>query len=732
MKKVILDIEGMTCSACSNGLEKYLNKQDKIESASVNLVMSTASITYEDDLSIDEINNYVLKAGFKSLGVHQDREEKKESIIPFVLYGLLALLVLYIGNASMLNLPIMPFLNMEQEPLIYSLTLLLLTIPYLFYGKDIIISGLKNLVHRMSNMDTLVTIGILSSFLYSLFGVIMLVLGRHEYLHQLYFESTIFVIYFIKLGRFISKSSQNKTKDALIGLVTITPKLARIKDGEKIREVTIDEVKKDDLLIVYPKEKIAVDGIIVEGESHFDESFITGESNPVSKKVNDEVIAGSYNFDGVVTYKALKIGKDSKISEIARLVTEATNTKTKTELLVDKICSYFVPFVFIVAILTFGISLILGVNFSTSLTRFVTVLVVACPCALGLATPLALVVAFGICANNGILIKTSEILENVHKVNKVVFDKTGTLTTGKLSISKIYNYSKMEEKEVVSILGSLEATSLHPIAKGIIAYLEQENISYAKNIKIKNIANYGIRGKINNKTYYAGNAKLLKELKIKNTHQKEEEKLMEAGNSIVYLASDKEVISLIGIKAPIRSNAKEVIEKLNNMGITTTILTGDNKSSASIVASELGIKEVLAEFSPKEKSLFIKKLKSDGNKVLYIGDGINDAPSLALADISVTLGSGTDIAASSSSVILMKNDLMQLVSLIDISKKTLRNIKQNLFWAFLYNICMIPVAAGLFTKWGLVISPMLGCVAMLLSSLIVTLNALRLKIICQK
>lgn len=731
MKKVILDIEGMTCSACSNGLEKYLNKQDKIQSASVNLVMATASITY-DDLTLEDLNKYVLKAGFKSLGVHKDREKKKESIVPFILFGLLSLFVLYIGNASMLNLPIIKLLNMKQEPLVYSFTLLFLTIPYLFYGRDIIKSGFMNLFHKMANMDTLVTIGILSSFLYSLFGVIMINLGNHEYLHELYFESTIFVIYFIKLGRFISESSQNKTKDAIKGLVTITPKMARLKDEDKIREVTIDKVKKDDLLIAYPGEKIAVDGIIVDGKSHFDESFITGESKPVSKEANDEVIAGSYNFDGVITYKALKIGKESLISEIACLVVEATNTKAKIALLADKICSIFVPFVFIIAFLTLGISLVTNATFSTALTRFVTVLVVACPCALGLAAPLALVVAFGICAKNGILIRTSEILENVHKANKVVFDKTGTLTNGELTISKIYNYSKLKEKEILSILGSLEVSSTHPIAKSIITYLDKENISYRKNNKIKNISGYGISGELNNKTYYACNAKMLEKLKITNNYQEDEEKLTKEGNSIVYLVSDKEIIALIGVKDTIRNNAKEVIKKLNKMGITTTMLTGDNDTSASIVAKEIGIQEVIANVTPKEKSLFIKKLKREGNIVLFIGDGINDAPSLALADVSVTLGSGTDIAASSSSVILMNNDLMKIVSLINISKKTLRNIKQNLFWAFIYNICMLPIAAGLFTKWGVKISPMLGCVAMIFSSLMVTLNALRLKFICKK
>lgn len=731
MKKVILDIEGMTCSACSNGLEKYLNKQKNIKSASVNLVMSTASIIY-DDLSLDELNKYVLKAGFKSLGVHKEVEKKKESILPFIIFGFLSLLVLYIGNASMLNMPIISFLNMEEKPLIYSFTLLILTIPYLFYGKSVITSGLKNLVHKMPNMDTLVTIGILSSFLYSLFGVIMVTLGFSEYVHQLYFESTIFVIYFIKLGRFISEFSQNKTKNAIKDLVTITPKIARIKKGEKTFEVTIDEVKKDDVLIAYPNEKIAVDGIIVRGESHFDESFITGEQIPISKGVNDKVVAGSYNFDGTVTYKALKIGKESLISEITNLVIEATNTKTKTGQLVDKICNYFVPFVFIIAFLTLVFSLIINSSFSISLTRFVTVLVIACPCALGLATPLALVVALGLCAKKGILIRTSEILEITSKVNQVVFDKTGTLTESVLTISKIHNYSKLEDRNILSILGALEVSSLHPIAKSITSYLQKEYISYDKNVKIENIANYGIKGELNNKTYYAGNRSLLKKLKIKNLHLNDEEKLTKEGNSIVYLVENKKIIALIGIKAPIRRHAKEVIKNLNKLGITTSMLTGDNLASASIVAKELGIKEVLANVTPKEKSLFIKKLKSDGKKVLFIGDGINDAPSLALADVSVTLGSGTDVAASSSNVILINNDLSKVISLIEISKKTLRNIKQNLFWAFIYNILMLPIAAGLFTNLGIEINPMLGCIAMLLSSLIVTLNALRLKIICKK
>lgn len=527
MKKTILGIEGMTCSACSNGLEKYLNNQKGIISASVNLVMATANIEYEDYLTIDDLSKYIRGAGFISLGVADFKDKKKKSKMPFVLYGFLALLIIYISMSKMLNLPIIPFMNIDKYPLNYSVVLLILVIPFLFYGRDILKSGIKNLIHKMPNMDTLVGIGVVSSFLYSLFGTIMVIKGNLGYVYNLYFESTVFVIYFIKLGRFIDSDSKDKTKDAIKQLVTITPKWAKLKTKDGFTRVTLDEIKKGDILICFAGEKIAVDGIITKGNTHLDESFITGESKPVSKKIDDRVIAGSINYDGVIEYRAEKIGRESTISEIVKLVVEATNTKAPISLLADKISGYFVPIIMILAFLTLIFSLIFGMSFNDSLIKFVTVLVVACPCALGLATPLAIVVSEGVCAKNGILVKSSEIFEIANNVDTVVFDKTGTLTNGNLVISKIHNYSKLKENELLSILGSIEQKSTHPIAKGIINSLKNENLKLDNEMEVENLEGFGIKAIKNSNTYYACNAKLLEKLKIENLHIEDEQELSE-------------------------------------------------------------------------------------------------------------------------------------------------------------------------------------------------------------
>lgn len=727
MKKVILSIEGMTCSACSNGLEKFLNKQNGVK-ANVNLVMATASIEYDDEINISDLEKYIAMAGFKSLGIAKlEEENKKSSKLPFIIYGFLAILLMYISMDHMLKPIEIPFLNMNKHPINYSLVLLVLTIPFLYYGFDIIKSGINNLIHKIPNMDTLVSLGIISSFLYSLFGVYMVLIGNIDYVHNLYFESTAFVIYFIKLGRYIDFNSKEKTKSAIKGLVTITPKVAKIKTSDGIKEVTIDEVKKGDILVCYAGDKIATDGIIIEGDAHFDEAFITGESMPVNKKIGDKVIAGSINFDGTIFYKAEKIGKDSMISEIVDLVMEATNTKASISLYADRVSSYFVPIVLIISFITFICCLLLGVSFSNSLTRFVTVLVVACPCALGLATPLAIVVSEGNLAKRGILVKSSETIELANNIDTVIFDKTGTLTEGKLTISKIYNYSSYSNKELLSILGSIEYTSTHPIAKGIINYINSKKNSYNKNLKIKDMPGYGIKTTIDSVVYFVGNEKLLKKLNINNDYIDDLEYLKSNGNSIVYIIEGSNIIGLVGVKDTIRSDAKEVINILKSRNIEVIMLTGDNKITSSIVAKQLGITNIISSVIPKEKSNVIKKLKNENKKIIMVGDGINDAPSLTISDIGISISSGTDIAMDSADVILMKDDLSKIIDFLTISRKTLRNIKQNLFWAFLYNVCMIPIAMGLFINYGISINPMIACISMIISSLFVIFNALRLK-----
>lgn len=730
MNKIILKIGGMSCSACSSSIEKYLNRKEGIISTSVNLVLAQALIEYDDNLKIEDLERFIKESGYTSLGIYKGEDDKKDESIDknkLIFFGILAILILYISMAHMIGLPSIPYLDMMKSSDNYSVCLFILVLFFLYYGKDIIINGFKNLFHRSPNMDTLVMLGVLASFIYSTVNMMLILLGNSEYVKFLYFESISTIIFFIKLGRFIDSKSKEKTKEAIKELVQITPQSALIKtkDGEK--EVTIDEVKKKDILIAKPGMKIAVDGIIVKGEAHLDESFITGEAIPTKKNKNDKVIAGSINYDGYIEYAAERIGKDSTISSIVRLVVEATNTKAPIAKLADKVSGYFVPSIMIIAVLTFIGYLILGFGFNEALISFVTVLVVACPCALGLATPLAIVISEGVCAKNGILVKSSETLENAHKIDTIVFDKTGTLTYGNLKISKIFNYSKYSDKQLISIAASLEEKSTHPIAMAFKNYVNNYEIGLVNVKNFKNLAGLGLSGTINKKEVYIGNNKLINKIKINNKYTKEEEELTNSANSIIYVIENKKIIGLIGVKDIIRDNAKKTIQELKKIGIKVVMLTGDNEKTANIVAKEIGVNEVVANVLPTEKTAYIKELLEKKRNIMMVGDGINDAPSLATASIGVSMNSGTDIAADSSDVILMQDDLDKIVSLISISKRTITNIKQNLFWAFFYNICMIPLAIGLLKPLGLSMNPMIAGIAMTISSLTVIFNALRLK-----
>ena len=731
MKKIILSIDGMTCSACSNGLEKYLNKQQGIKQASVNLVMANASIEYDEKLlTIDNLNEFVRKAGFKSLGefkeIKTEKKGKQQKIV-FFIFTALAILLMYLAMGHMVNLPTLPIINIHQNPAGYTICLFLFATVFLFYGWDILKNGYKNLIHRTPNMDTLVGIGVLSSYFYSIYSMILVLQGNSDVTHHLYFESVAMVLYFVKLGRYLDGMSKDKTKEAIQQLVKITPESATIlKEGKEVR-VTIDEVKKGDIVISKPGERISVDGTITEGKAHLDESFITGESKPVAKTVGEKVIAGSMNYDGYLQYKAEKIGKESTISEIVKLVVEASNTKAPIAKIADTVSGYFVPVVILLAILTFLVYLILGYNFADSLIVFVTILVVACPCSLGLATPLAMVVAEGLCAGKGILVKKSEILENAQKIDTVVLDKTGTLTYGTLKIAKIYNKSGLAEEELMRLVGSIESKSTHPIGKAFTDYLEEKKIPVLPVEEFENRSGYGITGNVQGQTLLVGNSKMLQEAQIQNSLEQEEKELAKEGNSIVYVAIDGKVVALIGVNDIIRENAKEVIQNLKKNNIDTIMLTGDNQDTANKIASSIGITKVIAGVLPSQKTQTIKNLKEQKKYVMMCGDGINDSPALATANIGVSVKSGTDIAMDSSDVILTQNNLESILDLITISKKTIRIIKQNLFWAFFYNVLMIPIAMGILRPIGITINPMLASLAMVISSITVILNTLRLK-----
>lgn len=731
MKKVLLKIDGMTCSACSSGLEKFLNKQDGVVNASVNLVMNNANIEYDENkLTLCDLENFVSEAGFESLGIDNfEKEEKKKVNEKYKLWGIsiVSIFVLYISMSHMVGLPVISFLDMLEYPLNFSATLFLLTTVVLFLGRDVLKNGYKNLKHGTPNMDTLVTIGVLASYIYSIYGTIKIIFGSHEFVENLYYESAAIVIFFIKIGKFIENKNKDKTKEALQELMSITPNHATLYKDGKEKVVTLDEISKGDVVICKPGEKIAVDGEVVEGATHINESFITGESLPVKREVGSKVIAGSINFEGTIKYKAEKIGKESIVSSIVRLVVEATNTKAPIAKIADKISGYFVPVVLGIAFVMLFIWLIILKDFSFAINVFVSVLVVACPCSLGLATPLAIVIASGNSSKKGILVKTSEALENAHKVQYICFDKTGTLTKGNLTVSKIFTYGNVSENDVICISASLEKNSEHPIAKAILNVANTQNLNLLEIKDFKAIAGFGIEGKdLDENRYLIGNKKLMTSNNVNLENEKDEEELTKSGNSILFVSKNENLIALIGVKDVIKDNAKDVISDLKNRKINVVMLTGDNEETAKIIAGELGINEVIANVTPEEKSNKIKELKQKG-MVMMCGDGINDSVSLVTADIGVSVSTGTDIAMDSSEVVIMSDDISKISDLLDISKATIRNIKENLFWAFFYNVCMIPIACGIFNSWGINMNPMIAAFAMTLSSLTVVLNALRLK-----
>ena len=723
MKNITLQVGGMSCSACSNSLEKYLKKQPGILDASVNLVLACVSIDYEDTLKLSDLNNFITKAGFIPEGIYQIQNDKKyyqNELKWLIIFASLSVVIMYIAMGEMLGLPMIPLLSKIHHPLLFGIVMIILIIPYFIYGWSIFKNGIKNIIYLSPNMDTLITIGVIASFTYSFINWLLFVLGVKAELMNLYFESIAMVIVFVKIGRFIDMKAKEKTKDAIRELVQITPQFAKIKANGEIKEITIDEVEIDQALVGLAGERIAVDGVVESGSCHIDEAFLTGESKPVKKQAGDKVVAGSIILNGEITYLAKAIGKDSTISEIVRLVVSATNTKAKISRIADRISLFFVPTIIAIAIISFCGYLIFKYPLSNAMNAFVSVLVVACPCALGLATPLAIVISEGILARGGILVKKSTTLEQAYKIDTVIFDKTGTLTCGKLQIASNYEFVP----NMMAYACSLEAKSTHPIASCFVSYAKDNQITLMEATDINAIPGMGLSGVIDNHQVIMGNAKILEHYQIDNPYQQQENMLLEAGNTIVYTIVDGEITNLIGINDVIRESAYSIIQTLQNKGIEVIMLTGDNDQAATLVATKLGIKNVKSNVLPSEKIEVVEGLLSEGHQVMMVGDGINDAPALAKSTIGVSIKSGTDIASDASDVILMKNDLSDLVYLIDASLKTMINIKENLFWAFFYNLLMIPIAIGLLSGYGLTLNPMLASLGMTCSSLCVIVNAL--------
>ena len=716
MKNVILNVGGMTCSGCSAGLEKYLNKQDGIFSASVNLVLATVKIEYDENLlDVNKLNKFIGEAGFTSYGEEYNKNKRRPERLVLLIYTVLTILLMYISMGNMFKITMPNIVNMHFNPIIYSISLAAITFLYFIYGFDIIKSGIKNLVHRMPNMDSLIMIGVIVNYLYSLFNMILVFKGDMNGLHHLYFEASAMTILFVKIGRFIDKNNRIKATDAVRGLVSVTPKKAvKLVDGEE-KTVTINEISKGDIIVCRPGEKIAVDGIVRKGRTNINEALITGESKPVHKEIGNEVIAGSINCNGYIEYEAVRIGRETNISNIVKMVVEATNSKTEIQKFVDKVSGIFVPVIFILAVLASILNFIVIRDISIAVNVFVTVLVVACPCALGIATPLAMVVSIGKLSKNGIFIKSSESLEILKGIKNIVFDKTGTLTNGKFSV-----VDKNISDENMQILQSIEFNSKHPIAQSICEFSDFNKIEVTN---FREIEGYGLQADIGNSTYYVGSLKFVKEQCINNIYGNDEEKFLSNGYTIVYLFNNDGVLGIVGLADTVKDGVKELIQELKNMNKNIYMLTGDNEAAAKIIANEIGIDNVESNLTPKQKLVYVSNMNDDTNSVMMVGDGINDSPSLKAAAIGVSVEGGSDVSADSSDIILMNSNIGIISLLLKVGKKTNRIIKQNLFWAVFYNCLMIVIATGLLP---IHINPMIASMAMMMSSLMVVFNSLRL------
>jgi len=603
---------------------------------------------------------------------------------------------------------IISFLKIDTE----LVNQILYAIAYSIVGYDVVLKAIKNMLKgRLFDEHFLMTIATIGAFC----------IGE--------FQEAVAVMLFYQVGEFFQSYAVDKSRKSIADLMDIRPDYANVYHNNEIERVNPEQVNIGDIILVKPGEKIPLDGIVVEGESMLNTKSLTGESIPKKVSIKDEVLSGCINQDGILRIKVTKEFGESTVSKILDLVENAGSKKSQSEHFISKFAKYYTPIVVVIAVLLAILPPLFlnNASFQDWLYRACSFLVVSCPCALVISIPLSFFGGIGAASKKGILIKGSNYLEGLASTEIVVCDKTGTLTKGNLTISKVYNYSSYSDKKLLSILGGIEYSSTHPIAKGVISYIDNKKIDYNKNLKIKNISGYGLKTTIDGVAYFVGNEKLLKKLNINNDYISDLEDLKSNGNSIVYIIEDSNIIGLIGVKDTIRDNAKEVINTLKSNNIEVIMLTGDNKTTASIVGKELGITNIISDVIPKEKSNVIKKLKKDNKKIIMVGDGINDAPSLTISDIGISISSGTDIAMDSADVILMKDDLSKIIDFLNISKKTLRNIKQNLFWAFLYNICMIPIAMGLFINYGISINPMIACISMIISSLFVIFNALRLK-----
>ena len=765
------DVTGMTCSACSSHVEKSVGKLTGVENVSVNLLTNSMQVEFDENKldtagiikAVEDagygaaVKDEHAKSGAKTSGqsgsqennglsaVEQNVKNMKKRLIVSLIFWIP---LMYVSMGHMiyqwLNIPMPPFtmnfLHGNENAITYAFTQFLLLLPILIANQKYFKNGFKTLWHRSPNMDSLIAIGAGAAILYGIFAIYRIgyAMGHgdmmvvHQYAHDLYFESAGTILTLITIGKYLETKSKGKTSEAITKLLNLAPKtVTAVRDGVE-QVVDAADVEKGEIFLVKPGESVAVDGIVLEGKSSFDESAITGESIPVPKQEGDTIVSASINKSGLIRAKATKVGEDTTIAQIIRLVEEASSSKAPIAKMADKIAGVFVPTVITIALITGVIWLISGATFEFAMSTAIAVLVISCPCALGLATPVAIMVGTGKGAENGILIKSGDALETAHQIDTVVLDKTGTITQGKPVVTDIICAAgkNADKTQLLQIAGSLEKGSEHPLAEAIVNYCLTNNISLEKVTDFNALFGKGIEGTMSGTHYYAGNEKMMEEKGISlSTEQKNQiQALAKQGRTPLLFADEKQFLGIVAVADVVKPTSKEAVQKFRDYGIHVIMLTGDNEVTAQAIKEQVGIDEVVAGVLPTQKEEKISALKQAGHKVAMIGDGVNDAPALASADVGIAIGAGTDVAIESADIVLMKNDLLDAVGAVKLSKAVIRNIKENLFWAFFYNSIGIPLAAGvLYPLFQIKLNPMFGAAAMSLSSVCVVSNALRLR-----
>lgn len=775
MKKEKFDVTGMTCSACSSRVEKCVSKLAGVEKVSVNLLTNSMQVEYDENtLREEQIINAVVRAGYgaspqvsyagdtnasSSLAANAGtaaarknpvEEQMKNMKMRLIVSFVFLIPLMYVSMGHMIGLPLPSFLDGMENAVSFAFTQFLLCIPIIIVNRKYYTKGYQTLFHLAPNMDSLIAIGSTASLVYGIFAIYRMSYGLghsdmelvHGYYHDLYFESAAMILALITVGKYLETRSKGKTSEAITKLLDLAPKTAVVERGGVESEIPVEQVQVGDILVVRPGSSIPADGFIVEGSTSVDEAAITGESIPVHKQVNDTVIAATMNKTGFIRFKATRVGSDTTFSQIIRLVEDASASKAPIAKIADKIAGVFVPVVMAIALVTAIVWLACGAGVEFALSCAISVLVISCPCALGLATPVAIMVGTGKGAENGILIKSGEALETAHSIDCVVLDKTGTITQGKPVVTDVETL--LGQREFLKIAAGLEKKSEHPLAEAILEYAQKNSITPAAVTDFTSVPGRGVKGKINGVWYFAGNRRMMEEEGINlsvacrfgnASHEEKKETIGERldvfadeGKTPMLFADEKRILGILSVADVVKPTSREAVRQLKEQGIQVVMLTGDNKRTAEAIRRQLDIDTVIAEVLPQDKEKEISRLEEQGKKVAMVGDGINDAPALARADVGMAIGAGTDVAIESADVVLMKNDLLDVVTAVRLSKAVIRNIKQNLFWAFFYNSLGIPVAAGIFYHaFGLKLNPMIGAAAMSMSSIFVVTNALRLK-----